>query len=113
MFRRLALSLALLGGFALTEASAQSCDTSIEVVNNSGVQIDELYFNPTRITNWGNDRLGQNVLPPGRKASFRPGVGGNYDFRIVWSGGSAAEIRGVDICSVSRIVATRGQLSAE
>ncbi|MDN3565053.1 hypothetical protein QWZ14_11845 [Paeniroseomonas aquatica] len=113
MIRRFALSLALLGAFALTEAAAQGCDTSIDVVNNSGVQIDELYFNPTSNSNWGRDRLGQNVLTPGRSAGFRPGRGGTYDFKVVWSGGNEAEIRGVDICTISRVIAARGRLVAE
>jgi hypothetical protein len=113
MFRRLALSLALFGALAAGQASAQGCDTSIEVVNNSGVQVDQLYFGPTSDSNWGRDRLGENVLIPGRKASFRPGRGGNYDFRVVWSGGREAEIRSVDICQVGRIVVGRGSLLAE
>jgi hypothetical protein len=113
MFRRLVLSLTLVGAFAATQAAAQSCDTSIEVVNNSGRQIDELYFNPTRMSSWGRDRLGENVLTAGRKASFRPGTGGRYDFRVVWNGGNEAEIRNVDICSVGRITATRDGLVAE
>ncbi|MBL6079913.1 hypothetical protein JMJ56_17985 [Belnapia sp. T18] len=113
MFRRYALSLALLGALAAGQASAQGCDTSIEVVNNSGAQVDELYFNPTSNSNWGRDRLGENVLTAGRKVSFRPGRGGNYDFRVVWNGGREAEIRSVDICQVSRIVVGRGSLLAE
>ena len=113
MFRRTALSLTLLGAFAASQAAAQGCDTSIDVVNSSGVQIDELYFGPTSNSNWGRDRLGENVLTAGRTSSFRPGRGGAYDFKVVWSGGTEAEIRGVDICSVSRVVATRGRLRAE
>ena len=113
MLRRLALSLPLLAALAASQAAGQSCDTSIEVINNSGVQIDELYFNPSSNSNWGRDRLGENVLMSGRKTSFRPGAGGAYDFKVVWSGGGEAEIRGVDICAVSRVVATRGRLLAE
>lgn len=113
MFRRHALPLALFGALAAGQAAAQSCDTSIEVVNNSGVQVDELYFNPASNSNWGRDRLGDNVLTPGRKVSFRPGRGGAYDFRVVWSGGREAEIRRVDICEVSRIIVGRGSLLAE
>ncbi|MDB5371843.1 MAG: hypothetical protein JWP04_485 [Belnapia sp.] len=113
MFRRIALSLTLLGAFAATEALAQGCDTAIDVVNQSGVQIDELYFGPTSNSNWGRDRLGENVLTAGRTIGFRPGRGGNYDFKVVWSGGTEAEIRGVDICSISKVVATRGRLRAE
>ena len=113
MIRRSALSLCLLGAFALTEASAQGCDTSIDVVNNSGVQIEELYFNPASNSDWGRDRLGQTVLTAGRSIGFRPGRGGAYDFKVVWSGGTESEICGVDICSVSRVVATRGRLRAE
>lgn len=113
MVRRLALSLTLLAAFAATEARAQGCDTSIDVVNQSGVQIDELYFNPSSNSSWGRDRLGENVLTSGRAIGFRPGRGGNYDFKVVWSGGNEAEIRGVDICTISKVVATRGRLRAE
>jgi hypothetical protein len=113
MIRRTLLSLTLLGGLAAGPALAQGCDTSIQVANTSGVQVDELYFNPSSNNNWGPDRLGENVLPSGRSRSYRPNVGGAFDFRIVWSGGRASEIRGVDICTISRINVTSRGLAAE
>jgi hypothetical protein len=114
MIRRALLSLAVIGGLAAAPAAmAQNCDTSIQVVNNSGVQVDELYFNPTSMSDWGPDRLGQNVLPAGRSTNYRPNRGGAFDFKVVWSGGRAAEIRGVDVCTVSRIVVGGRGLSAE
>jgi hypothetical protein len=51
MFRRCALAFALLGTLAAGQASAQGCNTSIEVVNSSDAQVDELYFNPTSNSN--------------------------------------------------------------
>ena len=63
-------------------------------------------------------RVGALVRAAGRRpqrvaSGFRPGRGGAYDFRVVWSGGREAEIRRVDICEVSRIIVGRGSLLAE
>ena len=113
MLRRFFLSLTLLGGFVAAQASAQSCDTTIQVANASGAQVEELYFNPASIDDWGRDRLGDNVLESGRAITCRPGRGGKYDFRVVWNGGREAEIRGVDICTISRVTVGRGRLSAD
>jgi hypothetical protein len=113
MIRRTLLTLTLFSGLAAGPALAQGCDTSIEVTNSSGVQVEQLYFNPTSMSDWGPDRLGENVLPSGRTVTYRPNRGGAFDFRVVWSGGRASEIRGVDICVISRINVTSRGLTAE
>lgn len=111
--RSLYALLAAVGTFAAGTAQAQSCDTSFQLENRSGATINEFYFNPARNPNWGNDRLGDGVLAAGRSRSWAPGRGGSYDFRVVWDSGKAAEIRNVDICSASSIVAVGGRLIAE
>ncbi len=90
----------------------QACDTSFQVVNNSGATVERLYFSHSTQGGWGADQLGQNVLPPGRATSYRAANAGNYDFRVVWTNGRAAELRGIDVCRASRITVTNSGLTA-
>jgi hypothetical protein len=88
------------------------CDTSFRVVNLSSGTVERLYFSHASLNGWGTDQLGQNVLPPGRSAGYRAANTGSYDFRVVWSNGRAAELRGVNICAASTITVTDGGLRA-
>lgn len=106
MFTKRVAALALLGMTVAAPAFAQ-CDTRFSLRNESRVTVQEFYFNPSANSNWGPDRLGNAVLEPRQSMNFNPGGrGGNYDFRIVWSNGEAAELRRVNICEASTIVAT-------
>jgi hypothetical protein len=89
------------------------CDTRFQVVNNSSLTVMQLFFSHSSISNWGVDQLGQNVLPPGRVWNYRANNAGNYDFRVVWQNGRAAELRRVDICRASRIIVTNSGLYAQ
>jgi hypothetical protein len=91
---------------------ARSCDTSFRVVNNSTMTVERLFFSHATRGNWGADQLGQNVLPPGRSASYRAANTGAYDFRVVFANGRAAELRGVNVCAASTIIVTNGGLRA-
>jgi hypothetical protein len=88
------------------------CDTSFRVINNSGGTVEQLYFSHASQGSWGNDQLGQNVLPPGRSVSYRAANTGYYDFRVVWQNGQTAELRQVNVCVTSNIVITGRGLSA-
>lgn len=124
MPRRALLSLVALGGIALTAAAcappaqpvvvqqAASCDTSFRVNNVSSGIVEELYFSHASLNGWGADQLGTNVLAPGRSASFRAANTGSYDFKVVWTGGRSAELRGVNICAASTITVTNAGLRA-
>ena len=109
-FRRFLLAAALASGFAGT-ASAQ-CDTSFALVNRSGATINEFYFGSSAQRSWGVDQLGTNVLTNGATSRFQTRNPGRNDFRAVWANGDTAEVMGVDICTTSEIVATRGGLAA-
>jgi hypothetical protein len=113
MLRRFLLALPLLAATAATPALAQGCDTSFEVVNRSNRTVQELYFSSANRDDWGRDRLGENVLPSGRRVSFRPPAGGNYDFKVVWDNGRSAELRNVNVCSASIITVGNNGLSAD
>jgi hypothetical protein len=83
-----------------------ACDTRFQVANRSSHTVMQLFFSHSSLSTWGVDQLGANVLPPGRVMHFRANNPGNYDFRVVWSNGRAAELRRVNICAASQIVIT-------
>lgn len=91
---------------------SQSCNTSFHVINASGRTVERLYFSHSSMSGWGNDQLGRSVLPPGRQVSYRAANTGNYDFRVVWNNGQAAELRRINVCAASRITVTSNGLRA-
>ncbi len=109
MIRRLAIAaVALLGmaGLAPT-AQAQTGDPSFNLVNRSSRVIYEAYASPSSDSNWGQDRLGQNVVPAGRNFVMRLPQGEClYDIRVVYDrqGGPAEERRNINLCNLSEVV---------
>lgn len=104
MLRR-ALPIALLGLLA-PPAIAQSSDPSFRVVNNTAKVINEVYASPSTEQNWGHDRLGSEVVPPGGRQIIRLPPDGTciYDIRVVYQGGGAEERRGLNTCAVNDLV---------
>ncbi len=99
--------------YAAPQPSMPGCDTRFQVTNNSSRTVLTLQYSHSSMANWGVDQLGQNVLAPGRVWNARANNPGNYDFRITWAGGGAAELRQVNICRASRIVVTNRGLYAQ
>lgn len=93
-------------------ARGQVCDTSFRLANNSSRTVERVYFSHSSLNAWGNDQLGTSVLPPGRHVNYRAANAGNYDFRIVWAGGGAAELRRINVCAARQITVTNAGLSA-
>lgn len=113
----LGLVLALAGCMPPTQTQTvvvreRSCDTSFRVVNASSGTVERLFFSHASQNGWGNDQLGEAVLPPGRATNYRAANTGAYDFRVVWANGRAAELRGIDVCVASTITVTDGGLRA-
>lgn len=90
----------------------QSCNSAFRVVNASSGTIMQLFFSHSSLSGWGNDQLGSSVLAPGRQVNYRANNAGEYDFRVVWSNGQAAELRRVNVCVASQITATNSGLRA-
>ncbi|HEY4251985.1 MAG TPA: hypothetical protein VGM87_12315 [Roseomonas sp.] len=111
MLRRLFLT-ALLTLPLAAPAMAQSCDTSLQLVNRSSTTVLEFYFSTSSDANWGTDRLGTEVLAAGQTKNFDTGAPGAHDFRVVLDGGRNAELRNVDICVTSQIVVTANGIEA-
>lgn len=105
MFRRLILaSLMLLPLPALAQPQQQ--DGSFNLVNRSGQVINEIYASPVTDQNWGQDRLGRNVLANGRNFAvrMRQGAGCRTDIRVVYADSRAEERRDVDTCQNNEVV---------
>jgi hypothetical protein len=102
--RRLAAAVAL--AFAAAgPALAQSGDPDFVLVNNSSVQIDVLNASPVTDSNWGADRLGNDVVPPGGRYTVRlrsPGVC-QWDVRVIYQNRTAEERRNINLCNITEL----------
>jgi hypothetical protein len=87
-------------------AGAQaSTNPSFNLVNHGGAVIREVYVSSVQLNDWGEDRLGQQVLPPGRHLAVRlPSGDCVNDVRIVWIDGRSEERRRIDTCGLVNLV---------
>ena len=95
-FIALALTACSLPPPARTSAEASShsgCKGELHVVNASSRTVDRLFVARLSLEGWGSDRLGQEVLRPGRSGHYRATAPGAQDLRIIWADGRAAELR--------------------
>lgn len=109
IFRRLAIATAAALGLAglIPAAQAQTGDPSFNLVNRSNRVIYEAYASPATDNNWGQDRLGQNIVPAGRNFVIRLPQGECiYDVRVVYDrqGGQAEERRNINLCNLTEVV---------
>ena len=104
---RLALLAALLPTAALAQAqtvATGSPDPSFRLVNRDPAAVHEIYVTPAGSRSWGTDRLGQDVLIPGRAARIGLPPGPClHDIRVVFADGRAVERRRVDTCAVAQL----------
>ena len=108
MFRRFAIRHAALAAVAATAlalpAAAQSTNPDFRLNNNSGQTVNEVYVSSSADQNWGRDRLGQNVLPPGQSLMISLPAGQCVnDLRVVYANGRAQERRQVNTCNLTDI----------
>lgn len=105
-----AAAVALLGaallGWSAAPAGAQWTDPSFRVLNRSAGVVQELYASPSTQPNWGQDRLGAEVIQPGASHIVRLPTDGNcvYDLRVVYEDGRSEEKRNLDTCNLVDVV---------
>lgn len=77
---------------------------SFNLVNNTGRTIRELYASLSTDSNWGDDRLGQDMVPTGRTYPVRLPQGDCiYDVRVVFDNNQAQERRRLNLCEVTNL----------
>src|SRR5215469_18919672 len=78
-------------------------DRCIELTNTTRMAIIEFYASPVRRQRWGQDLLGDAILPAAGSAlvSFDDGAGScRFDLKFVFDDGSISVRRDVNICLV-------------
>jgi hypothetical protein len=88
----------------IAEAPARGgCESELHVVNASSRTVDRVFLARLSLEGWGTDRLGQDVLRPGRSVRYRGTAPGAQDLRVIWADGRAAELRHIDPCATGTI----------
>ncbi|MGK7866770.1 hypothetical protein [Falsiroseomonas sp. E2-1-a20] len=83
-------------------ATSRAPDPSFRLVNGGSQTIREVYVSPSTDHNWGPDRLGTAVVPPGQRFVIGLPRGACVnDLRIVFNDGRAEERRQVDTCRLT------------
>lgn len=95
-----ALTAAVMAVTFALPASAK--DRRVEVINNTGYTIVEFYGSNTGTTDWEEDILGVDVLPPGDSVLIDFNDGSDYcmfDMKIVFEDGDVLLEEGLDTCT--------------
>ncbi|MGG5808929.1 hypothetical protein [Falsiroseomonas sp. CW058] len=100
-----AIAEMVFGAAAAPAPQGAGGNPSFNLVNRGATAIREIYVSSARETHWGEDRLGAEVLPPGRHVAVRLPVGDCLnDVRVVWADGRREDRRQVDTCRLVNMV---------
>ncbi len=90
------------GKGAPTAAATPGGNPSFNLVNRTAKTIQVVRASLASESNWGEDRLGTAVIPPGGSFAIRLPQGDCvYDVRIEYADNSAEERRRVNLCEIS------------
>ncbi len=80
-------------------------DPSFRLINASGAVIREVYASSARLSSWGPDRLGPNVLAPGQSVyiALPASMGCLTDLRIVYINGAVQDRRNFNSCRIGSL----------
>lgn len=85
----------------------------ITLVNRHLAVVQEAYLSGSAEDDWGQDRLGSEVLSPGAETEIETEGDCEADLRVVFPNGGAEERREVNVCETTRIVIRPGWVVAE
>lgn len=106
----IAILIQFAAAFASPEAWSQSeRNPSVWVQNDSSRRVFSIYSTPTTQSNWGDDLLGENILPQGRRFALRFREGECLrDIRVDFEGvgGRAAQLVSQNFCQYEGIRVT-------
>ncbi|MEZ5670617.1 MAG: hypothetical protein R3F55_24915 [Alphaproteobacteria bacterium] len=92
---------------ASASAAALAGQQDFTVVNDSAQDIYYLFVSPQSSDNWGDDILGQSIIPAGDYVDVQMDNFGSeclFDIQVANAYGETLEFWGVDLCSVSQVV---------
>lgn len=97
-----------------TAAAQTTGDPSFAIVNRSGRTINAAFASLSSDDNWGNDRLGSNVvLPTGQRFQINLPQGPClWDVAVVYDDGRREEKRGQNLCAVTEVIFDGSQARA-
>lgn len=96
------LNEVVFGSGGTSSGREQMTGADFRIWNRSGRTIEQIYVSSSANNSWGNDRLGQQVLPPGRYWTIRQSeTGCSFDLRAVFTGGAVFERRNINACQIS------------
>ena len=87
-----------------TGPPASALDRWIELTNNTGMPIVEVYISRVRADRWNIDLLGDDYLAPASSVlvDIDDSAGCRFDFKTVFDDGTTQIRRDVDVCAVER-----------
>ncbi|MEG1770226.1 MAG: hypothetical protein RR311_17265 [Comamonas sp.] len=89
------------------------------LVNRTGYAINEVFISPSKQSNWGKDRLGENQFMNGQARKFKFGDTKNckQDIQVVFTDGDEVEWEDINLCEVNKVILKynkkTGDVSAE
>jgi hypothetical protein len=77
-----------------------AADRELAVVNHSRHVVNELYVSPSTADDWGDDKLGDDTLDPGKTFHVKLGRTRDceFDVQVVYDDASHEETRKVNVC---------------
>ncbi len=90
---------------AAPSVPADPPEREVTVANHTRQPMNELYMSSSTTDDWGDDRLGDGMLDPGRTLKLRlpRGDGCKFDLQAVYVDGGREEKHGVDACKTRTI----------
>lgn len=107
MVRSMGLCLAVLAlALALPPAPAQAGTQDFTLVNQTGVEIHNLFISETSNEDWEEDVLGEHVLPDGNRMTIEfHGRGACiWDLMVLDEAGDGLTWTGINLCEASVVV---------
>ena len=80
-------------------------EREVTVLNGSPRPINEIYVSPESADQWGEDRLGEQMLEPGDSLRLHLGRTREciFDAKVVYDDASREETRGLNLCRIHQI----------
>jgi len=97
--------LLLVDARAAARADPQAGDRDVTISNRSALAINEIYVSPSSADHWGEDRLGDETLPPGRTLRLKLGHVRDcvFDVQVVYEDASHEDSKGANVCRTHQL----------